>query len=428
VFAGVVAGIALKAPHMLRFERVRWEVLFPYGLAAVGVVFAVVALIATARWLRFGGCRVRMRSVPGVIGGHFRGEVLLPEAFPQDTDVRMELVCETRTSITGKGDSSDHLSIDREWAHTLRVTANASLCHDGHCAIPFDFTIPYGLADETDSKREGNTSVDIQWELRVFARLAGPDLDMTFQVPVFRTADSDRTVRGAPNTEKALDAFLHDTGQHRRIRMEHGQEGTMYVCDSEGMQKGLSLVPGIIGLGMLAVVVLVPCNALPGLVKAVMRHAEGWQNLFRLIPLVMAFGVCLMVGVFGLFGLLFLLIGVRGLISRRTWIEKGVIHQRARLFVIPWSRSCPCASATGVNLGDTTTSGGRTWYDVVIERNTVSHYKKAQWRYLFSRITVATNVPTQQEAEDLAVRLRRELRLPEGAVGMERADAEEGNP
>ena len=410
VCAGIVALIAFKSPRMLHFPQARWEVLFPGVLVTIGLIFLIFALVATARWFRFGRCLVQMRTVPGVIGGHFRGEVFLPDSFPSDTDVRMELTCETTTHITGKGDSSDHLSIDRVWAHTIRVNTNASLCHDGNCAIPFDFTIPYGLADETDSKSEGSVRVDIQWSLRVFAKLNGPDLNIPFRVPVFRTATSDRSVTGDLETEKPLDAFLHDTGLRRRIRMEF-ENGTMtYVCDAMGLRNGISLVPTIFGVVMLSSAVLVPCNALPELMKEVMKEAQGWYNLFRLIPLFMSLGVGLLMVVFGLLGLLLLFFGVRGFIARRTWIENNIIYQRARFFGIPWARQCPCSSATGVNLGDTTKSGGQTWYDVVIERNTESQYKRAKWRYLFSRITVATHVPTEREAQDIEDHLRNELR------------------
>jgi hypothetical protein len=363
-----------------------------------------------------------MRTVPGVIGGHFRGEVLLPEAFPQDTDVRMELACERTTMVSGSGDDDPgSRSVKRVWSHTQRVAANASYCRDGRCVLPFDFAVPYGLPDETDARRSGDTSVTVQWHMRVFARLKGPDLNMKVRVPVFRTAASDPAVKGDSHDGKSLDAYLQETGQQRRVRVENETGANVYVCDAQGFQKGLCVVPSFVGLAFLAVAVLVPVNALPGLMKEVLAQARGWQNLARLFPLAFAVGICLMMLVFGLLGLLFLLIGVRGLVFRRTWVEQGLIRQRARLFGIPWTRSCPCASATGVNLGDKTSSGSQTWYDVVIERNTAAQYKKAEWRYLFSRITVASNVPTRQEAEELAVRLRRELRLPEGAEGLESA-------
>lgn len=411
ILFGVAALIIVRDPGMLHFSRVRWQVLFPYGSGASGLIVLIAALVATARWLRFSRCRVLMRTMPGVIGGHFRGEVLLPESFPSDTDVRMELICETTTTINGKGDSSDEVSVDRVWAHTIRVNTNASLCHDGHCAIPFDYMIPYGLTDETDSKSRGDFSVVVRWTLRVFAKLPGPDLNMRFRVPVFRTSASDRSVKGDPQTEKPLEAFLHDIGQRRRVRTEFENSATTYICDAMGMQKGVCLVPLIIGIVMLSVGVFVPGNELPGLLKDVFKASHGWHNLFRIIPLFMCLGVCMLGAVFGFIGLVLLLLGVRGLIARRTWIQNGMIYQRSRFLGLPWSRHCPCSSATGVNISDTTKSGGQTWYDVVIERNTEAQYKHFEWRYLFSRITVATNVPTEREAQDIVDHLKKDLRL-----------------
>jgi hypothetical protein len=218
-------------------------------------------------------------------------------------------------------------------------------------------------------------------------------------------------VKGDQATEKPLEAFLHDVGQGRRIRMEYENGAMTYVCDAMGMQKGLSVIPIIFGVVFLSVAVLVPCNSLPELIKDVIKPAQGWMNLFRLIPLFMSLGLCLMMAVFGLIGLLLLFLGVRGFIARRTWIENNMIQQRSRFLGIPWTRQCPCSSATGVNLSDTTKSGGQTWYDVVIERNTESQYKRLQWRYLFSRITVATNVPTEREAQDITDHLKKDLHL-----------------
>ncbi len=412
VSAGILALAVHKSPRLLHFSQSRWEVLFPCGLAILASGFLIAALIATARWLRFGRCRVQMRTMPGVIGGHFRGEVLLPESFPSDTDVRMELLCETTTTITRKGDHNDDVSIDRVWAHTIRVTANASLCHDGHCTIPFDYAIPYGLTDETDSKVQGAVRVDIRWILRVFAKLNGPDLNIRFRVPVFRTATSDRSVKSDLDTEKPLDAFLNDTGLSRRIRMEYENGAMTYICDAMGMQQGVSLGPMIFGIVFLAVAVFVPGNAMPDLLKDLFKPAHGWMILTRIAPLIGVLGIFLMMGVFGLIGLFLFLIGVRGFIARRTWIANNMIHQQSRFLGIPWSRQCPCSSATGVNRSDTTKSGGQTWYDVVIERNTEAQYKRLQWRYLFSRITVASNVPTEREAQDIVDHLRKELRLP----------------
>ncbi len=427
-FGGVAAGIALKAPEMLYFSRVHWQVLFPVGFAATGLAFLVGALIATARWLRFSRCRVRMASVPGVIGGHFRGEVLLPATFPSMTDVRLELCCQRTTTTSTSGSDHDHVSVQHAWTHTLRVTTNAAIFRDSRSVIPFDFTVPYGLPDETDSRRESpQTRTDIQWRLRVFARLHGPDLDITYRVPVFRTAASDPAVTGETGGAKDLDTILRDRGEQRRVRYEDVQGVPTLICDARGMNKGLSVVPAIIGLVMLAMAVVIPCNALPSLARDILKRAAGWDNLAKLFPLAMALGTCLMMTVLGLFGLLFLFLGLHGLVSRRTWIRNGMVHQRLRLLGIPWTRNCLCSSVTGVNTGDRTSSGGRTWYSVVIERNTATQHarRKAPWLYLFSRMTVATNVPAQGEAEEMVARLRHDLGLPgeaDGSGGTPRAD------
>jgi len=55
--------------------------------------------------------------------------------------------------------------------------------------------------------------------------------------------------------------------------------------------------------------------------------------------------------------------------------------------------------------------GGQTWYDIVIERSTEAQYKRFEWRYLFNRITVATNIPSEREAQDIVNQLKKDLQL-----------------
>ena len=423
LFGGVAAGIAYKAPHMLHFSRVRWVVLIPGGFGAVGLAFLIGALVSTARWLRFSRCLVRMRTMPGVIGGHFRGEALLPERFPADTDVRMELICETTRTTPGKNsDDHDSVSVSRDWEHTLRVTANASYTHDGHCVIPFDFTVPYGLPDETAARREENTRIEIQWKLRVFARINGPDLDMTYRVPVFQTGESDPTVKGDTGAEKSLDAFLRDTGEQRRVRFELVQGLNVCICDAHGMKAGLAVVPTVFGLAFLGGAVLVAWNALPMTSREIFAKAEGWYNLFKIVPIILSLGACMMVVVLSGFGLLMLFIGLRSLVSRRTWVYDGFVNQRLRLFGIPWRRRCACADVAGVNCGDSSSSNGRTWRSIVIERNARSRVGRTPWLYVFSRMTVATDIATEREAEELMVRLRQEMHLRPDADGFAAAE------
>jgi len=411
--AGFLALLIIKSPNIVHFSKARWEILFPAGLAVFGGLFLTASLFALVRWIRFGRCFVKMHAVPGVIGGHFKGEVYLPESFPEEAEVRLELICESTSTNYNSGSESDSTSTTQLWSKTLCVKTNQALCHDGHCVIPFDFKIPGGLSDETDAKRKKTHSVRFGWSLRVFATLKGPDLDMRFHVPVFRTAASDPSVKDDPETAKPLETYLHETGQKRRIRMEFENGATTYICDKKGDQAGLSVVPLLLGFAFTAGGLFASFNALPDLVKDIAQPAQGWEHLARLLPLLGAAMICLLTIVFSLFGLLFLYIGVSGLIARRTWIEHGVLRQRVSFLGLPWWRSWPCSCINEVGIVSTSSSGGKSFCDVGVTRITTPFFTKFPLCLLFGQLTVATNVPTKREADELMKQLRKELRLRE---------------
>jgi hypothetical protein len=349
-----------------------------------------------------------------VIGGHFKGEIYLPESFPDATEVRMQLFCEKTSTNYRSGNDSDSSSADVLWTKTLCITTNAAFCHDGHCVIPFDFKIPGGLSDQTDSKREKEFGVRFEWGLRVFAKMKGPDLDIRFHVPVFRTAASDPTLKDDPETEKPLDKYLHETGQKRRVRMEFENGATSYICDAMGMQFGVSILPVLFGALFLAGGLFAGFSGLPDIVPEVFKPTKSWEDaLFRIIPLFMSLGLCFLTLVFTLVGLFIMLMGFSGMVSRRTWIENGVVRQRLRLFGIPGWRSWPVSSVSDVGIGGTTRSGSAAWYDIVIRRGRSGFANSFPWFLLFGQLTVATNVPTEREADELMKQLRRELRLRE---------------
>jgi hypothetical protein len=410
---GFLFAFVADDPRLLHFSQSRWMVLIPLFFALFGGAFFVGALLALVRWVRFGRCFVKMHTVPGVIGGRFKGELYLPESFPSETEVRMELFCESTSTIYRSGDDNDSTSIDHPWTKTLCVTANSGLCHDGHCVIPFDFKVPYGLSDATDSKREKKFSVRIAWVLRVFATLKGPDLDVRFHVPVFRTTASDPSVKDDPETAKPLETYLRETGQKRRVRMEFENGATTYICDKKGDQAGLSVVPLLLGFAFTAGGLFASFNALPDLVKDIAQPAQGWGHLARLLPLLGAAMICLLTVVFSLFGLLFLYIGVSGLIARRTWIEHGVLRQRVSFLGLPWWRSWPCSCINEVGIVSTSSSGGKSFCDVGVTRMTTPFFTKFPLCLLFGQLTVATNVSTDREAQALIKQLQKELHLPD---------------
>jgi hypothetical protein len=119
VGAGFLAMFVIKSPELLHFSKVRWEVLIPVGITFLSGAFLVGALFAFVRWLRFGRCFVKMHTVPGVIGGHFKGEAYLPESFPPETEVRLELICEKTYTNHNSGSDSDSTSTSSGPRHSV---------------------------------------------------------------------------------------------------------------------------------------------------------------------------------------------------------------------------------------------------------------------------------------------------------------------
>ena len=186
--SGIIVLLMRTAPELFDFENSRWLLLVPGGIGLGILIVAANALVSTIRWVRFGKCFVRMHTVPGVIGGHFRGEVMLPDTLPLDSIVLLQLKCESYSTIYGKNDNSDTIFKDAEWEESIKIATGECSRRNRRCTVPFDFGIPAGLPDETDSRRDSQSSLDFTWLLRVRTQLKGPDLNMEYVVPIFKNA------------------------------------------------------------------------------------------------------------------------------------------------------------------------------------------------------------------------------------------------
>jgi hypothetical protein len=186
MLGGIIALLMRTAPELFNFDGNRWLLLVPAGIGSGMLIFAANALVNTARWARFGKCFIRMHTAPGEIGGHFRGEAVLPDTSPMDSEVLLQLKCESMSRIYGRNDNSDTTYRDTEWEDSIQVATGGCSRRNRRCTVPFDFEIPAGLPDETDSRRDSKSSLDYDWRLRVTTELKGPDLNMEFVVPIFK--------------------------------------------------------------------------------------------------------------------------------------------------------------------------------------------------------------------------------------------------
>jgi hypothetical protein len=120
-----------------------------------------------------------MAAVPGVLGGRLAGLVRLPEAAYPEDGFTVSVAC-TRIRGGGKRRHQDTL-----WEDSRILEAGAVPVTETGPALPVLFALPYDLP--ASGERQGGV---IRWRLRVQGRQPGIDVDLQFDLPVFRTKES----------------------------------------------------------------------------------------------------------------------------------------------------------------------------------------------------------------------------------------------
>lgn len=424
-FLSVAAVIAVKGIRNLREDWVLG--VFVLLLIAGGIGFLIGAFISLARWCRFGGVRVRMVTVPGIIGGHFAGEVELPDSLPANANVYLELFCGmTRSGPARRTDDIDVDSVSKVWTQKICTKPADRHCRNRQWSLPFDFTIPYRrtgnevFPDETDDgKLEGGISVKYMWHLCVTAKLPGPDLNVKFRVPVFKTEASDHTLDQEPEAgaDLPLEQYLEMKDEKRRVRIEAGSRGPVFVGAVTPVMWSAVLGTAILGIVFTSAGIGIPIVVLTtsGLAKDLHMPKNGIDALGLVLPL-----LCIIVPLFIsvvvlAFGAFLSMITLGSFVSRRTWVERDMICQTRTFLGIPLpSRSVPCDQIDRVATNGSSSSDGKSFSTVAVmfrgkNRREEEHGLLAFAKMLAASMTVGTDLPTQRETQEIIDALRREI-------------------
>jgi hypothetical protein len=147
-----------------------------FGLVGLGLAAGAVYMAVADR--KFGRAAFEMSSVPGVLGGWLRGNIMLPGQVPGGCEARVRLVC--RRDSTG----SSRFGYD-VWEADATVMTGAS--------VPVAFRIPFNLPESDLPDMPGAGTMRVTWLLSIAASQPGVDYAAVFGVPVFATEASDRT-------------------------------------------------------------------------------------------------------------------------------------------------------------------------------------------------------------------------------------------
>ena len=218
-----------------------WSVLFGLIAPALGLFLTAVAVMLVRRWRYFGVSVFEMASVPGVIGGRLAGVIRTSAKIQPESGYRLTLNC---IRWVRHGDSTDDNII---WQDE-QIIARELLSKDpAHSAIPVLFQIP----DDCQPTGEASDWDRTQWQLELTAKTAGPKYAATFEVPVFKTADSDPNfvVDRRPIADYAApetpDADLREAGV---VKLEHPAGDGCRLLFPMGRARVLATIVALTGL------------------------------------------------------------------------------------------------------------------------------------------------------------------------------------
>jgi hypothetical protein len=150
----------------------------------VGVLLLVRAIRMTLAYAEFGKTCFEMTPVPGVIGGELKGMIHTRLPHAPEHGIQLRLTCVNRVT-SGSGDNQntwEHIL----WRGEVNVAPGQFYPGPAGASIPVNFRVPWD-AKSTDSTDSRNA---ILWKLEASADVPGVNYHDSFDVPVFRTAQT----------------------------------------------------------------------------------------------------------------------------------------------------------------------------------------------------------------------------------------------
>lgn len=339
--------------ELAKGRRAAWVAfLFP----AVGLLMLFGAIQATLTWRKFGQARFRSKSLPATPGGILEGQIELNSRLAAADGLRLQLRCVRRES---SGSGKHRRTTDRTLWEDEKILGPNLPEHRPFCTtIPVFFRLP---PDQPESDRDDDLHRNLSWRLRASAKVAGPDLDVEFEVPVFKT-DAVAVPAATPDPTAKYQLQLDQLRLAGRSRIQIAETDT-------GARE--FVFPAARNLGA----------ALGGAGFTLVWTGVIWFLLHARAPLLFPI-------VFGLFELLLLwLCAELWLRSSRVVISPQQVTVSHRWLVLRRATTIPAVDVTGITTRVGMTSGHRSYYDLRLNRRNGRP------------VTLGTAVPGKVEAE-----------------------------
>lgn len=371
----------------------RWENLFVlFPVASLLTIFCFTK--AVLRTWKFRGSCFTMDTMPGVIGGEFTGVLVLPALFDTHSKVRVEIVNEkkaTRRSSDGKRVSIERFYYDSEDIIVSRYRQDGRFVR-----LPVKFTIPFNTKDELDNGREsskrGDVKVSYRWLLRAKADIGGADLDLEFEVPVYRTAQSDPTIIEAVKDATELEQELTEDGGPERIQVFQELGHKRYVTKAWPSFTKIALLlffGGIfIGFG-----VFLMWKGIKGFHEDADGITESiFKGIITYVPMffsLILFGLGLLMGI----GLM------QSLSKKETWIDFGYLHHRGKFLFYSWKKKIELGRVKDVVIEKSGHGADIDFYRVVVKHEVDLPRFATNQSMRNRKLCIADDITSKKEAK-----------------------------
>ncbi len=318
-----------------------YSALFGLLFPLVGAGLLIWAIRATLRWKKFGTSVLELETLPGVIGGHLQGVLQTRTALLPKEGLSLKLTCIHRT-VSGSGKNrSVHEKI--LWRERQVIPKNRIEARVQGSSIPFTFEIPYD-SKETDRKNMDNA---ILWYVDAAASVPGVDYGAQFEVPLFRTSESDPDFAPAREGEvpEQMAEDYTQGGSHGGITVRPGQQGGTEFYFAPARNVGAALVLTVFTLIWSAAIWFMMTQGAP----------IFFSIVFGLVDLVLLYAV------------LRLWFGVS-----KVLIESGQLRVTSGLLWLGVSKAIPCSQVEDIQISIGMQSGGRSgtpYYNIELITN-----------------------------------------------------------
>ena len=161
----------------------------------VGIFLAVAAVKGVRSWRRFRRAELHFQAVPIPLGGELVAGLRLPERLQPRAGVQLALRC-LRKEVRGTGKNRRVVEVPLwESAHAVPTQSSRDPTSSWW---PVHFHLPYDQPPTADEPG----AHDIVWRLQATAQVDGPNLDLSFEIPVF-----GRVAAPPPPAQPVVDAL-----------------------------------------------------------------------------------------------------------------------------------------------------------------------------------------------------------------------------